>query len=108
MSLPSDAWMQARERFLEDLEEPERLMFAEASLENVFYSASVAQKSHQESSRSRYLASKLGSLLAGIDQYGKAMDIFSQGSAVSCVLWGSLRVILHVSYSVSKWRNDSI
>lgn len=108
MSWPNDAWMQARERFVEDLEEPERLMFAEASLQNVFYSASVAQKSHQEGSRSRYLASKLGSFLAAIDQYGKAMDMFSQGSAVLCVLWGSLRVIIHVSYSVSKWWDDSI
>ena len=30
MPLPTSAWAQARERFLEDLEEPERLMFATA------------------------------------------------------------------------------
>lgn len=96
MPLPSSAWAQARERFLEDLEESERLMFAEASLENLFYSASAAQKVHREGSRSRYLASKLNSFLAGIDQYGKALDVWSQGSTILCLLWGSLRVVIHV------------
>lgn len=90
MSLPKSAWAQARERFLEDLEEPERLMFAEASLEHIFYGASAAQKTHQEGSRSRYLASKLDSLLTGIDQYGKAMDVLSQATSVLSLLWGSL------------------
>lgn len=97
MVLPRSAWEQARERFVKDLEEPERLMFAEASLENIFYSASAAQKSHQNSSRSRNLASKLDVLLAGIDQYGKAMDVFSQASPFLCSLWGALRVVIHVS-----------
>ena len=97
MALPNDAWTKARERFIEDLEEPERLMFAEASLENVFCSASAAQKAHQEGSRSLYLASKLDTLLAGIDQYGKAMDVLSQASPFICPLWGALRVLIHVS-----------
>ena len=97
MALSRSAWEQARERFIEDLKEPERLMFAEASLENILYSASAAQKSHQDGSRSRYLASKLGILLAGIDQYGKALDVFSQASRILCPLWGALRVVIHVS-----------
>ena len=104
MGTPSNAWAHARERFLEDLEEPERKLFAEASLENIFYSASAAQKTHEEASRSRYLASKLDTLLAGIDQYGKAMDIFSQASAFLCPLWGALRILIHVS---SLARNSS-
>ena len=94
---PRSAWAHARERFLEDLEEPERKLFAEASLENIFYGASAAQKTHEEGSRSRYLASKLDSLLVGIDQYGKAMDVFSQASMFVCPLWGALRIIIHVS-----------
>lgn len=97
MALPRSAWEQARERFLEGLEEPERLLFAEASLENIFYSASAAQKIHEENSRSRYLASKLNSLLAGVEQFGKALDVLSQASLVSSILWGSLRVVIHVS-----------
>ena len=97
MAVSKSAWEQARERFIQDLDESERLMFAEASLENIFYSASVAQKSHQNSSRSRYLASKLSSLLAGIEQYGKAMDVLSQASPFLTPLWGALRVVIHVS-----------
>ena len=95
--LPNDAWTKARERFIEDLEEPERLIFAKASLENIFYAASAAQKTHQESSRSLYLASKLDSFLAGINQYGKAMDVLSQTSPFICPLWGALRVLIYVS-----------
>ena len=103
-TLPNDAWTKARERFIEDLEEPERLMFAEASLENIFYSASAAQKAHQKDTRSLYLASKLDSLLAGIDQYGKAMDVLSQASLFICPLWGALRVLIHVSAAVPRLR----
>ena len=101
MALPGDAWAQARDRFLEDLEEPEREMFAQATLENIFYSASAAQKVHEQNSRSRYLASKLDPLLAGIDQYGKAMDVLSQASPFLCPLWGALRVLIHVSSIIS-------
>ena len=106
MTFPNDAWTKARERFIEDLEEPERLMFAEASLENIFYSASAAQKSHQKSSKSLYLASKLDALLAGIDQYGKAMDVLSQASPFLCPLWGALRVVIHVSALVPNVRES--
>lgn len=101
MTLPRDAWTQARDRFLEDLEEPERRLFAEASLENIFYSASAAQKTHQDKSKLRNLASKLNVLLAGIDQYGKAMDVLSQASPFICPLWGALRVVIHVRSSLA-------
>ena len=104
MAIPTNAWAKARERFIEDLEEPERLMFAEASLENIFYSASAAQKTHQEGSRSLYLASKLDTLLASINQYGKAMDVLSQASPFICPLWGALRVLIHVSAMASNVR----
>ena len=106
MALPRDAWTQARDRFLEDLEEPERRLFAEASLENIFYSASAAQKTHQDKSRSRKLASKLDALLAGIDQYGKAMDVLSQASPFLCPLWGALRVVIHVSFLALTYSKD--
>ena len=106
-TLPNDAWTKARERFIEDLEEPERLMFAEASLENIFYSVSAAQKTHQKNSRSLCLASKLDSLLAGIDQYGKAMDVISQASPFICPLWGALRVLIHVSALVPDVREST-
>ena len=107
MTFPNNAWTKARERFIEDLEEPERLMFAEASLENIFYSASAAQKAHHEGSRSLYLASKLDILLAGIDQYGKAMDVLSQASPFLCPLWGALRVVIHVGALVLKVTKSS-
>ena len=108
MTHTKDAWTKARERFIEDLEEPERLMFAEASLENIFYGASAAQKVHQQDSRSLYLASKLDTLLAGINQYGKAMDVLSQASPFICPLWGALRVVIHVSALMPDVRDSTL
>ena len=108
MALRQDAWTKARERFIQDLEESERLIYAEASLENIFYTASAAQKTHQEGSRSRYLASKLDVLLAGIDQYGKAMDVLSQASPFICPLWGALRVVIHVSIFALAFKNSNV
>lgn len=96
--LPDDAWTQARERFVEDLDEPERAMFANASFENIFYSASAAQKTHQVASRSRHMAANMNALLTGIDEWGKALDVYSNASAMLlCPLWGSIRVLIHVN-----------
>lgn len=96
-ALPIDAWTQARERFVEDLDEVERLTFTNATFENVFCSASAAQKTHEAESVSRALAAKINAFLAGIDEWGKALDVYSNASAmILCPLWGSLRVLIHV------------
>lgn len=95
--LPNDAWTQARERFVEDLDESEKTRFANATFENVFYSASAAQKTHEAKSVSRALAAKMNTLLMGIDGWGKALDVYSDASAmIVSPVWGSIRVLIHV------------
>ena len=98
--IPHDAWTTARARFLEDRYESERSKFADATLENIFYGASAAQKAHEAVSRTRHLAAKLDVLLAGINEWGKALDVYTNAAAmILAPLWGSLRVVIHVCWT---------
>ena len=95
---PTDPWILARNRYMEDLDDAEKKIFAAASLENVFYSASAAQKEHETESKARVISAKLEPFLAAIDQYGSALDVFSNTYSLAMApLWGSIRVLLHVS-----------
>ncbi|KAH0556319.1 hypothetical protein GP486_005756, partial [Trichoglossum hirsutum] len=60
---------------MEDLSEEEKKIFANASLENLFYSASAAQKRHEEISKSRTISARLEPFVSAIDQYAIALDI---------------------------------
>ncbi|KAI9857208.1 MAG: hypothetical protein M1813_008570 [Trichoglossum hirsutum] len=74
MSSPTNPWLLARDRYMEDLNDEEKEVFATASLENLLHSASAAQKEH-ENSRSRALSRRLEPFVAAISQYGKALDL---------------------------------
>ena len=92
-----DAWTRARDRYTEDLSDEEKAMFKEASLERVFYDASAAEKKHAASSKTRDIMSKLDPLVTAIEQYGEAIDVYSNAYPLALSpLWGSVRVILHV------------
>src|SRR5580704_3961033 len=92
----TDLWSLARSRYIEDLNEEEKKLFANASLENLFYSAAVAQREHQETSKSRAIFARLEPFVTAIDQYAVALDIYSNAcSLVMSPLWGSIRVLLH-------------
>ena len=99
-SLPSvDAWTRARERYTQDLSDQEQKLYAEATAESIFYDASAAEKTHRAGSSARYFATeKLRPLADAIEAYGKAIDVYANTySLVLCPLWGSIRVVLHVS-----------
>src|SRR2546429_465897 len=94
---PTDPWSLAWNRYMEDLSEEEKKLFGNASLENLFHSASVAQKEHEEKSKSRALYTRLEPFIAAIDQYAAALDVYSNScSLIMSPLWGSIRVLLHV------------
>lgn len=98
MAPPMDPWVLARNRYMEDLDEDKKKIFATASLENLFYSASVAQKDHEAESTLRAISSKLEPFVTAIDQYGSALDVISNTYSLAMApLWGSIRVLLHVS-----------
>lgn len=103
MSLPgplpsADAWTRARDRYTEDLSDQERELYNKATIDNIFYDASAAEKIHRATSSTRkFVSQRLGPLLDGIAEYGKAIDVYANTSPlVLCPLWGSIRVILHV------------
>jgi hypothetical protein len=94
---PTDPWLVARGRYVEDLDEEEKKLFVTASLDNLFHSANAAQKDHEEKSRSRAISKKLEPFVASIDQFGVALDVYSNTySLAMSPLWGSIRVLLHV------------
>lgn len=93
-----DPWVLCRDRYLEDLSEDEKALYENATIENIFYGASAAQKRHEADSKTRLAARKLKPLVAALDQYGKALDVYSNASpTIMCPLWGSVRVVLQVS-----------
>jgi len=98
----TDPWVRARNRYLEDLDEEEQKSFQTASIENLFYSATASQKDHEMNSKTRFLFRKLEPLVAAIDQYGKALDVFSNTNSLAISpIWGSIRVVLQVPSLIS-------
>ena len=108
MALPStlpsiDAWTRARDRYTEDLSDQERDLYDKATIDNIFYDASAAEKTHRaKSSTRRFTTQRLRPLLDAVAEYGKAMDVYANTSPlVLCPLWGSIRVVLHVGIPCS-------
>jgi hypothetical protein len=67
-------------------------------VENLLQDVAVAEKQHKSKSTSRKAATVLKPFIAGIEQYAGAFDIIANASSmVLCPLWGSFRVVLHVS-----------
>lgn len=93
-----DAWTLARDRYIEDLTEDEKRIYSTATLENLYYNTSAAEKTHQATSNSRAFVSKLQPFCAAIEQYGEAIDVYANASSlILCPLWGSVRVVLHLA-----------
>ena len=98
LPFPTQPWEAAREQFLEGLSTEEKRRYEDATIENIFYNASANQKMHVHGSRSWAMQEKISSLIDGIDDYAKALDVYSNASSmILCPLWGSIRVVLHVS-----------
>lgn len=93
----NDPWESARTRFVEDLSPEEEELFEKSTLDNLLKSAVAAQKEHEENSHSRHISKKLEPFISAIDQYGRALDAYSNTYSIAMApLWGSIRVLLHV------------
>jgi hypothetical protein len=98
--IPTQPWEAAKAKFLEGLSPEETIRFKDATLENLFYDASVAQKKHAHDNRVWLLQERISPLVDAIEDYGKACDVFANTNGlVLSPIWGSLRVLLHVSLS---------
>jgi hypothetical protein len=98
LPFPTRPWEAAKAKFLDGLSPEERQRFTDATPENLFYDASASQKKYARGSRSWVMQQKATSLVEGIADYGKALDVYANASSlVLCPIWGSIRVVLHVS-----------
>lgn len=103
-SASPDPWELAKSRFLQDLEPHEKDIFNNATLENIYYSTSNINRDDAEKSRIRGVSRRLGPLVSAIESYGGAFDAFTQISPqYLSPIWGSIRVILVVARSYSKF-----
>ncbi|PQE18876.1 P-loop containing nucleoside triphosphate hydrolase protein [Rutstroemia sp. NJR-2017a BVV2] len=91
----SDPWLIAKERFVRDLDPAERKLFDEATPENMYYKSSNIQRADAENSKARKVLHLLQPLVVTIEDYGKAMDTFSNVAPLSLgPIWGCIRVVL--------------
>ena len=97
-------WARAKERFVAGLSEDERTLFEQVSTENIYYSASNAQKKHRESSKLRKISAQLRPLTKALEDYGQALDVLSNSfSLYICPVWGGVRVILSIVQNFEKY-----
>ncbi|TVY80507.1 hypothetical protein LSUE1_G008386 [Lachnellula suecica] len=99
-----DPWSIAKDRFLADLDDKETKLFQTATLENLYFGASNADRQDAESSKVRTTIRKLGSLVSAVENYGKALDTFSNIAPLYLApIWGSIRVVLVVAKAHEKF-----
>ena len=99
-----DPWELAKARFLNELDPTERDIFNNATIENLFYTTSNANRADAERSRIRSISQKLGPLVSAIESYGKALDVFSQIAPLYLSpIWGSIRVVLVIARTYGKF-----
>ena len=72
-----DAWTRARDRFVEDLTEEERHLYAKATPETVLYEASALEKTKARASKTRGVLEKVQPFVESVEGYGRAIDVFA-------------------------------
>ena len=94
---PSDAWIRAQDRYVEDLSEAEQRIFFRASPESLLDDTVTAERSHGMKSTTRHVMEKLQPFVAAIVQYSDAVDVYSSTYSLALgPIWGSIKVLLHV------------
>jgi nucleoside-triphosphatase THEP1 len=100
-----EPWITARSRFLDGLSDStQRQLFENATLENMFFTASAGFQQHESSKLSAIARKRVKPLLESLDGFSKALDVLSQSSAsVLCPLWGGIRIVLHLALEYDKY-----
>ena len=99
-----DPWLIAKDRFADQLDPAERALFNEATPENLYYKSSNIQKADQKTSKTRAILRSLEPLTKSIQEYGAAMDTFTNIAPLYLApIWGSIRVILVLASSHGKF-----
>ena len=100
----ADPWDVARSRYLQTLDPEERILFTEATIQNLYYSASNTVRDDRLNSKTRKAISAVQPLVDKIEEYGKAMDTYANMAPnFLAPIWGSLRVVLVLARSLGKF-----
>jgi hypothetical protein len=100
----ADPWDVARSRYLQTLDPEERVLFTEATIQNLYYSASNTVRDDRLNSKTRKAISTVQPLVDKIEEYGKAMDTYANMAPnFLAPIWGSLRVVLVLAKSLGKF-----
>lgn len=84
--------------FLASLSPDESALFeATKTADSLLKEVESANNEHKDASVSRKAGAALLPFIAGIEQYGQAIDVFANSNDLLCPIWGSIRIILHVS-----------
>lgn len=84
--------------FFDSLTPDEKTLFKAASISgSLLREVEDADIEYKEISYSRKPAAGVLPFIAGIEQYGRALDVFANSSDVLCPLWGAIRVVLHLA-----------
>jgi hypothetical protein len=105
----SEPWIIAKDRFLDILDDREKVLFNEATLENLYYSASNLERKDRQNSKTRAVVRKLRPLVLAIENYGKAFDTYANIAPLYLApIWGSIRIILVVAQSHSRFYDVAV
>lgn len=87
------------EAFFKNLSPDEKELFKATTIaEQLLDEVILAEKVHRDKSISRKVSQAIKPFLAGVSQYGQALDVVSNASAmVLCPLWGGVRIVLHLA-----------
>jgi hypothetical protein len=97
------AWTAACEQYIADLDEKEKKLFQNATPKNLLLEVVTERSSHEEGSRSRAVLRRLKPLLSAIEDYGPALDVYSNAYPLALAsIWGSLRVVLLLAQKSNK------
>lgn len=100
----SAAWIRAQTEFVKDLSEEEQRTFFTASPESLLDDAVAAEASHAERSATRKVMEKLQPFVAAVEQYGNAIDIYSNTYSLALgPIWGSMKVLLRIARELGKY-----
>lgn len=87
----------AAKTFLASLSPDESVLFqATKAAGSLLQEIEAVNNEHKNESASRKASVVLLPFLAGIEQYGMAMDVFANSNDLLCPIWGSIRIVLHV------------
>ena len=94
----ADPWKAAKARFLEGLDQKEATLFHEATAENIYLSSRNVEREDHRQSKSRAALGKLQPLISAVEDYGKALDTFTNIAPLYIApIWGCIRVVLVVA-----------